>query len=255
MRGRMNVIATNPSKHESSAVGITSWSKEAARAALLQWKQSGLLSAPLLCSPGTKIFERGIECLDAFLLDRGVMAFEHEQPAKDKSGIFALCLPGHLFGQSPEAPSHSIPHSAIALTRCSVYRIKRERILGALQEGGELALFIIRQYLQNLLCARARATESTIKSAKARFQQLLLELASALEDRSPTGSIRLPLKDKELAGLLGISPQQFSVIKREMEAEKLITCAGQRNKLALRSVTGKLQFFKVYRYKRMSNIA
>ena len=250
----MNDTATSLPGH-GLGEGILPWSRDSARADLIQWKQSGLLSAAILYNAGTRIFEQGTESLDAFLLERGVIAFEREPSTKDRSGIFALCLPGHLFGQVSDSLSHSSAHSAFALTRCSVYRIKRERILSTLQDGGELALFIIRQYLQNLLRARARAAESTIRCAQIRFQQLLQELAAALEDRNPTGSIRLPLKDKELAGVLGISPQQLSVIKRKMEGEKVITCSGGKNRLALRSVSGTLKFFKTHRYKRISSIA
>jgi CRP-like cAMP-binding protein len=106
-----------------------------------------------------------------------------------------------------------------------------------------------------LLSARERAAESAVRCTKLRLRQLLLELASVLEDHSPVGFIRLPLKDKELAGILGISPQQFSVIKKEMADEKVITCSGERNRLALRSGSSKVRFFKVYRYKRISGIA
>jgi CRP-like cAMP-binding protein len=248
----MDDLSATPSKRE---LGISAWSKETARMALSQWRQSGMLPAPVLYSSGTKIFEHGSESLDLFLLDRGIVAFEREEPVKDRSGIFALCLPGHLFGPSPELESCPTWHSAITLTQCSVYRISGERILGALQAGGELALFIVRQYLHNLLRARACASESTIQSAKGRFQQLMLELGAVLEDRNPRGYMRLPLKDKDLAGLLGISPQQFSVIKREMEIEKVIARTGERSKLCLRSATGTLRFFKVCRYKRMPSIA
>ena len=250
----MNVTAANLPRHELGE-SILPWSKDSARADLIQWKQSGLLSAPCLYSAGTRIFAQGAESLDAYLLERGVIAFEHEPAAKDRSAIFALCFPGQLFGQVSDSFSHSLTYSALALTRCSVYRIKQEEILSALQDGGELALFIIRQYLQTLLCARARAAESKITCARVRLQQLLLQLAAALDDRSPTGSIRLPLKNKELAGILGISPQQFSVIKKKMEDEKVIRCSAEKNKLALRSESGTLKFFKAHRYKRISSIA
>lgn len=251
----MNELSLAISDTVAGKGGNLVWSKEIARMVLCQWRQSGVLPEPVLYSAGAMIFDHKTESQDLFLLERGVVAFEREKLAKDRSGVFGLCLPGNLFGQSVEVPSLSNPHSAIALTRCSVYQIRKTRVLMALQEGGEPALFIIRQLLRNLICARARATESTVKSAKARFQQLLMELASVLEDRSPAGSIRLPLKDKELASLLGISPQQFSVIKRELEAERVITCSGERSRLALRSVSGTLRFFKVHRYKRMASVA
>ena len=252
----MNDAASGLSRHEPSR-SILPWSKETARTTLTQWRQSGLLCTAVPYPAGTRIFKQGAESQDVFLLERGVVAFESEPvgAARDRSGIFALCLPGHLFGPSADAVAHSFTHSAIALTACSVYRIKREKMLQALQEGGELALFIIRQYLQNLLCARARASESTIRCAKIRFQQLLQELSAALEDRSPTGAIRLPLKDKELAGLLGISPQQFSVIKKKMELERVITYSGGKNRLALRSATGTVKFFKAYRTNRIPSAA
>lgn len=257
---QMNVVngmdqSTILLKQETAPNTGAAWSKEAARIAVAEWKSTGLLSPVASCPAGTRIFERGAECCDVFLLDRGVIAFEREQADRERSGIFALCLPGSLFGHSTDAVTSAYPHSAIALTECVFYRIAREKILSALQHGGETALFIIRQYLQNLLCARVRATESTLRSAKTRFRCLLQELALALEGRGPAGSIRLPLQDKEMAGLLGISPQQLSVIKKEMEEEKVIGCSGQRNRLSLRSVGGTLQFFKVPRYKRISNVA
>jgi CRP-like cAMP-binding protein len=251
----MNELSLTISNRIADKGSISVWSKEVARTVLCQWKQSGMLPEPALYSVGAMIFDRKTESQDLFLLEKGLVVFEREEIAKDRSGVFGLCSPGHLFGQSAEVPSLSNPYSAIALTRCSIYRIGKERVLMALQEGGEPALFIVRQLLRNLLCVRAQATESTVKPAKVRFQQLLVELASVLEDRSPTGSIRMPLKDKELASLLGISPQQFSVIKRDLEAERVITCSGERNRLALRSVSGTLRFFKVHRYKRMASVA
>lgn len=244
---------TNSLKHDMSSSNSASWSKEAARVAIGEWKRTGLLSPAGICLAGTRIFEAGSESCDVFLLDRGVVAFERERSDKDRSGIFALCLPGSLFGQSTEAAASSYPYSVIALTECAFYRIAREKILMALQEGGEIALFIIRQYLQNLLRARAHAAESTLRSAKLRFRHLLQELAQVLEDRDAGRPIRLPLQNKEIAGLLGISPQQLSVIKKEMEGEKVISCSGQRNRLSLKGIRGRLQFFKVPRYKRISN--
>lgn len=251
----MSITSALPISRESNGAGVPAWSKEAARATMREWKQTGLLAAPILYGIGAKIIEQGTESGDVFLLERGVAGLEREQTPKDRSGMFALCFPGSLLGQSSDSSSHSSAHSAIALTQCSVYRISRIKILEALQEGGEPALFIIRQYLQNLLQFRARVTESTVKPVKVRFEQFLLELAAVVEERNASGSIRLPLKDKEFAGLLGISPQQFCVIKKEMEVEKVITCSGQRNRLGLRSGAGKVQFFKVHRYKRISNIA
>ena len=240
---------------EQNETGGYPWHRESARWVLSQWKQSGLLSSPLLYPVGAAIFDCTTTSPGTFLLEKGVVAFERKPVTRDKSGMFALCLPGHIFGYCSDAPSDSFVHSAIALTRCVVYRISREKMLVALQKGGDPAFFIVRQYLHNLLFARARATESTVRCTKSRLQNLLLELASVLEDHSPTGAIRLPLKDKELAGILGVSPQQFSVIKKEMEDDGVIARSGQKNKLALRSGGGKVQFFKVHRYKRISGIA
>jgi CRP-like cAMP-binding protein len=249
----MNEIpTTTPSPRTESDVFF--WNRESARLTLWQWKQSGLLSTPLVYPAGAPIFDRGAAPQDAFLLERGIVVFEREPVAREKSGIYALCLPGNLFGHCFGERVGASLHSAIALTRCIVYRISREKMLATLYTGGEAALFIVRQYLHNLLCARARATESSINGTKVRLEHLLLELASVLEDHSPAGAIQLPLKYKDLAAILGISPQQFSVIKKEMEGEKVIACFGQRNKLALRSSGSKVQFFKVHRYKRIPGI-
>ena len=245
-------LVASTSDCELTEISRSPWDKRCARSVISQWKETGLLSAPVFYSAGTAIFEGTTASCDAFLLERGVVVFQHNQITRDKSGMFALCLPGHLFGRCSYLAADPYAHSAVALTRCLVYRIRRDDLVAALRKGGDLALFIVRQYLQNLLSARARATESTVRCTKTRLRHLLLELASVLEEHSPAGFIRLPLKDKELAGILGISPQQFSVVKKEMEGEKVIACSGQRNRLALRNAGRKVQFFRVYRYKQIS---
>lgn len=248
----MTEVAVSTSDHELNEVSVSRWDKRCARSVTSQWKQTRLLSAPALYSAGACIFDETTMSCDAFLLEKGVVGFQHKQAPRNKSGMFALCLPGRLFGRCPDLAADLYAHSAVALTDCVVYRIARDGMLAALRKGGDLALFIVRQYLQNLLSAHARATQSTVRCTKARLRCLLLELASVLEEHSATGLIRLPLKDKELAGILGISPQQFSVIKKEMEGEKVIASSGQRNRLALRNGRDKVQFFRVYRYKQIS---
>jgi CRP-like cAMP-binding protein len=248
----MSEVAASTPDHNLNEASVSSWDKRCARSAISQWKQTGLLSAPVLYSSGACIFDETTMSCDAFLLEKGVVGFQHKQVTREKSGIFALCLPGRLLGRSPGLVADPYAHSAVALTDCVVYRIDREQMLAVLRKGGDLALFVVRQYLQNLLSAHARATQSTVRCTKARLRCLLLELASVLDEHSAAGFIHLPLKDKELAGILGISPQQFSVIKKEMEAEKVIASSGQRNRLALRNGRDKVQFFRVYRYKQIS---
>lgn len=248
----MTEVAASTSDHELNDVSASPWDKRCARSVISQWKQTGLLSVPVFYSPGASVFDEATTSCDAFLLEKGVVGFQHKQVAREKSGIFALCLPGRLLGRSPGLVTDPYAHSAVALTDCVVYRIDRDQMLAALRKGGDLALFIVRQYLENLISAHARATQWMVRRTKARLRCLLLELALVLEEHSAAGFIHLPLKDKELAGILGVSPQQFSVIKKEMEGEKVIASSGQRNRLALRNGRDKVQFFRVYRYKQIS---
>ena len=225
---------------------IPAWRKDRAQATIESWLQRRLVGAPERYEAGCRIVHPESRSRGLFLLENGLVGLEKARSSRPQSPLFALCFPGQLFCQ-PSAASGFDSYAAIALTSCTVYSISSLQLMAALQRGGDDALFILRQYSENLLLAGVRTMAVSTKSAKARFEHLLRELAVVLDNRTLRGSIGLPLKDKDIAGLLGITPGQLSVIKRQMAGARVISYSQQHNELLVKSATGTIKFRKINR--------
>src|SRR6478736_4968425 len=174
----LSFMAPPAVESELSRVVILPWSKDRARATVAKWHHNSLLTAPEYYPAGTNIFRPGSEQRSLFLLDQGLVALERtEQRLQTRSAMFALCLPGQMFGRSTSVDEITIPYSAIALTPCVMYAIHSYKLMNALTKGGEVGLFVIHQYVQNLLSAVIRAREASTRNTKERFEQLLQDLA------------------------------------------------------------------------------
>jgi CRP-like cAMP-binding protein len=246
----LSFMAPPAAESELSQVVILPWSKDRARATIAEWHHNSLLTAPEYFPAGANIFRPGAERRSLFLLDQGLVALERaEQRLQTRSAMFALCLPGQMFGRSSSVDEIAIPYSAIALTPCVVYAVSSHKLMHALTKGGTTGLFVIHQYVQNLLSSVIRAREVSTRNTRERFEQLLLDLALVLRP-TLTGSIGLPLKDKDIASLLGISPEQLSVIKRQMASDNVISCSHRTNEMVMKSGTSTLKFCKIYPLRR-----
>lgn len=247
----LSLVARAPVEFELPRSAILPWSKDRARETVEEWRKNSLLAAPTYYPAGERIFQPGPRSRSLFLLDQGLVALERvQQRSKARSGIFALCLPGQMFGRSSSVDEVAIPYSAVALTPCTAYAISSHKLTNALQKGGSTGLFVIGQYVQNLLSAGIRNTQVSTRNTKKRFVQLLLELALVLDNRTLTGSISLPLKDKDMASLLGISPEQLSVIKRQMAGDKVIYRSHDKNEMVVKSAGSTLKFCKLYPFRK-----
>lgn len=244
-------MAPPTAEREPSRAAILPWSKDRARATIAEWHHNSLLAVPEYYPAGANIFRPGSERRSLFLLDQGLVALERtEQRLQTRSAMFALCLPGQMFGRSSSVDEIAIPYSAIALMPSVMYAISSHKLMNALTKGGNAGLFVVHQYAQNLLSAVIRAREVSTRNTRERFEQLLLDLALVLDRRTLTGSIGLPLKDKDIASLLGISPEQLSVIKRKMASDNVICCSHQKNEMVMKSGAGTLKFCKIYPFRR-----
>lgn len=246
----LSFMALPKTESELSRAVILPWSKDRARATIAEWHHNSLLTAPEYYPAGASIFQPGSGRRSLFLLDQGLVALERtEQRLQTRSAMFALCLPGQMFGRSSSVDEIAIPYSAIALTPCVIYAVSSHKLMHALTKGGNAGLFVIHQYAQNLLSAVIHVREVSTRNTRERFEQLLLDLALVLR-RTLTGSIRLPLKDKDIASLLGISPEQLSVIKRQMASDNVICCSRRKNEMVMKSGAGTLKFCKMYPLRR-----
>jgi CRP-like cAMP-binding protein len=245
----MSSVAARPIDFDFAPEVCTAWKKDQAQATIRSWLRRQMLSAPVRYKAGSRIVHPDPGPGGMLLLDRGLVGLERARCSGPQSPLFALCFPGQLFGQPNHGPV-SDSYVAIALIPCVVYSISSFQLTAALKKGGDDALFILQQYSENLLLAGARAMAVSTKSARARFELLLRELAEVLDSRTLRGSIGLPLKDKDIAGLLGITPGQLSVIKKQMAGARVISFSQKRNELLMKSSSGMLRFCKMNYYRR-----
>ena len=242
-------LATGAAGFDLSRVDAPAWNKSRAQAAINSWSLRKLLPPARSYAAGEEIKHSDSASEGVFLVESGLVGLERPNGSSPESSLFALCFPGQIFSQPCQVAGADL-HVAIAVTPCTVYSVNSGQLMSALQKGGDDAFFILSQFSENLLRVGTRVTAAATKPAKARFEFLLRELAAVLDNRTLTGSIGLPLKDKDIAGLLGITPGQLSVIKKQMTGARIISYSQQRNELLMKSAAGTLRFCKMNCYQR-----
>jgi CRP-like cAMP-binding protein len=133
-------------------------------------------------------------------------------------------FPGSLLGS--EAAIQKKPHlfSAVTATNSRLTRLSAKRFLDLLGTELQLGLYIHDILSDEVLNQAARMSEIACLPARQRLEQLLWKIAEqAGEGRRIDLKIQLPVKYREAAQLLAITPTYLSRLLAELEAEEIIS--------------------------------
>jgi CRP-like cAMP-binding protein len=220
------------------------WDLRRALRIIEEWKRRFGLKAPRRIARGTEIFGIGTPPNDIFLLVRGVAALYYRL-SEGRETLFLLAYPGDILAiTSPEA---NIPTqtSASSVTSCEVYRLDMHQLQRADADGSVAAL--LNRSLRIQMARRTKALAELLALSPAeRLEHQLCELADVLgvSGNEPV-RIPMPLKDYELARLLGLSERQFKRVKTDMQRTGKFTVEdGRIFQLPNCSKTGQFQLFE-----------
>jgi CRP-like cAMP-binding protein len=158
-----------------------------------------------------------------WLVEEGIVLLFRALPSGNEA-VLGLRFPGQLVDQCSQSPSASHQYSARTVSSCRLYRIDGDDFHQRVADGPRAAEFIqhlLRRDLRHLGCSLLDLKTQPIE---ARFCRCLLLLATALGVATTGPELRLgiPLRDEELAGLIGASARQFKRVKRRLQERGIL---------------------------------
>ena len=178
---------------------------------------------PQVYPAGTELFEQGSVPQEVWAISHGFvkLVFLH-QDAKEM--IVALRSPGWVLGAAAVVLANPSPVTATTLTPCRLKRISSGHFLRLLQTDLRFSWYLSLVYSREGLEQIVRTAEQSMLPARLRLEMLLGQFISSLRSAHSKGSIRfeLPLRNWEIAQLLGVTPEHLSRILCELTKEGII---------------------------------
>jgi CRP-like cAMP-binding protein len=175
------------------------------------------------------LFYQGERAKRVFLINEGLVKLVH-LAENGKELIMCLRSSNWILGAAPLIADK--PHSvtAVTLTACEISALDDKAFLSLVRSDTEFAWNLIELFSREIYDRRISAFALKTLSARARLEKFLLQLIEARqESRSKKNiSITLPLKHKEIAALIAVSPEHLSRLLRQMEQDGILRAADGR---------------------------
>lgn len=226
-------------KHRNDQHGITQsssyplyapleWSKTAAQEAIRAWTEIfGRLDREAL-PPGTTLFRESAPPEDVFLLLHGLVLLTCTAP-EEGDCTCGLRLPGQIVDQCAHNLGGRYPVSATAIVDSQIFRVALPELRTREEQEPRAAAFF-RRMLSLELHDATLCIMGLKKFAPAdRLGHFLHLLAAVLDSEARSGSLRIvmPLRDHQIADMLGFSTRQFKRVKRQMHDAGHLLPAGR----------------------------
>lgn len=208
---------------EPGSRGLCQWEPTSASLPVKGW-DAFYSSTPLHVFPATaELFQQGSPSLSVYFLEHGLIKLVRMEE-NGRQVIVSFRFPGSLVGAASAIIDE--PHSmiAIALTRCSILCIPTKSFLYFVQTDAKLSWQLHQVHSREAFDRPFQVAQFVCLSARQRLERLLRQFAAALEIRPDHGEmrLRLPLKDMEIAEVLGITPEHLCRVLKQMRQEGII---------------------------------
>jgi len=173
--------------------------------------------------PGAELLQQGTPTDDVYLIREGVVKLVWAD-SKGRQTIVGLRFTGSFLGTSAVITSDVCPTGVVTVTRCVTERVSAGRFLDRLHEDPELAWKVHQLHSRELYEQLNWLGELACCPARSRVANLLRRLAVSSEPNGGFNDARvhLPLKRKEIAELIAITPEHLSRLLHEFSKEGYI---------------------------------
>jgi CRP-like cAMP-binding protein len=186
-------------------------------------------AVPIPLVPGQK-YRAGIELLrqgeiarDVWIIDEGAVKLVYfgEDGRELTVGVRLI---GWILGSASVILGKPSPVAAVTMTPCYLQRLDAGTFLEMLDGHSTLSQWLHKMHSQEVFDQLVSLTEGSALSARQRLERLLAQFIERLEDDVQTTDIRvpLPLSHRDLAGLVGITPEHLSRLLRQLTDEGVI---------------------------------
>jgi len=173
--------------------------------------------------PGSELLEQGAPADDVFLIHDGIVKLVWTEP-KGKQTILGLRWNGYLLGVPSAITGDASPMSAVTLVRSQLRRVTVRDFLDCLQRRADLGWKVHQIQCREISEHLNSLGELACCSARSRLARIFERFIAAghAEIEGTKTRIRLPLKQKELAELIGVTPEHLSRILHDLSKDGLL---------------------------------
>lgn len=184
------------------------------------WKS--LLPPPQIYPAQTELLKQGQPPSEAYFIESGLVKLARLD-AKGRDLLVGLRSPSWFVGIAPIIAGTCYPVTALTMTRCSLLRVPADLFLELVKNEVELSIDVQRRLSKELLDQIERLTQLSYRSSRHRIERTLLEWVGAV-DPNAVEEVRLsfPLKHRELASLLAVTPQHLSRVFTHLRQDEAV---------------------------------
>ncbi|MCF6166686.1 Crp/Fnr family transcriptional regulator [Furfurilactobacillus rossiae] len=157
-----------------------------------------------------------------FVIDQGsAKVYSVSDTGKEK--ILYMMKPGDITGQETLFSQHQTDYFIESLEDSYVCSVSHQAFQQVLRESPELCLNLLNNFGDKLVAVERNSVRRDTLLAKDR---VLSYLTDKLEN-APSNTFQLPVKKKELASFLGLSPETLSRQLKALQNDGVITVSGR----------------------------
>jgi CRP/FNR family transcriptional regulator len=174
-------------------------------------------------APGIELFKQESAPRDVYLIEDGLVKLTYvEQNARDF--LVGLRTSGWTVGAASVILDRTYAFSATTISACRLRRVSADAFLNLLNTNHEFVRYFHQVQSHELYDQVTQLARLKCLSARDKLEQLLSQLIPVLAPRADENKVRvkLPLKQREMAELIGVTPEHLSRVLREMQNEGLV---------------------------------
>ncbi len=156
-----------------------------------------------------------------FLVSGRVKLYRANEEGKE--AVIRFVQAGEFFAEILLELRNRYPVNAVALEDCSLLLIDVHRLFEKIQQTPGLAMALIGALSQRISYLLNRVEQLAIADVRERFIRYL----RVLDQTHRTGVVFLPAPKREIALLLGTTPETFSRLLKKLSEENLIQASGK----------------------------
>jgi CRP/FNR family transcriptional regulator len=173
--------------------------------------------------PDVALFQQGSHSQQVYFIERGLVKLNRVEQDGQQI-IIGLRSSGWMLGTSAVILRKLNPVSATTLTSCHIRHISADAFRHLLKTDVQFSWYIQHSQSRETHEQINRIAQLSCLSARHRLEQLLWELTSALApgDAKKDVKIEVPLKQWEIAQLIGVTPEHLCRMLRQLEDEGVL---------------------------------
>jgi len=155
-----------------------------------------------------------------FLLEHGLVKLMRlEQDGREM--ILGLRAAGWLIGAAAAILQRPHAVTALTVTPCTISRISSAEFQVSARRDPNLSWHLHEMHSREVFAELEQVVDLSTRSARDRLEQFLQRLAATLKPAGAAGEVRLaiPLRQWEIAQLIGVTPPYLSELIRELEQD------------------------------------